>query len=61
MSKRSSQKFIADNRTPRVHIEYDVETGEGIEKMELPFVMGVLADLSGKPEEALPAVDDVEV
>jgi len=48
---RSSQKFIAGNRPPRVQIEYDVEL-YGAEKMvQLPFVMGVLADLSGKPKE----------
>lgn len=41
-------------RSPRVHITYDVETGGAIEMKELPFVMGVLADLSGQPEEALP-------
>jgi type VI secretion system protein ImpB len=52
----SSQKFIARNRAPRVQIEYDVET-YGAEKMvQLPFVMGVLADLSGTPENPLPPV-----
>jgi len=58
MAKASSQKFIARNRAPRVQIEYDVEL-YGAEKMiQLPFVMGVLADLSGKPAESLPPVDD---
>jgi type VI secretion system protein ImpB len=53
----SSQKFIARNRAPRVQIEYDVETYGSEKKIQLPFVMGVLADLSGKPAEALPPVD----
>jgi type VI secretion system protein ImpB len=55
---QSSQKFIARNRAPRVQIEYDVELYGAEKKIQLPFVMGVLADLSGKPEEALPAVAD---
>jgi type VI secretion system protein ImpB len=54
----SSQKFIAHNRAPRVQIEYDVEVYGSEKKVELPFVMGVLADLSGKPVEPLPAVAD---
>ncbi|MDF0604564.1 type VI secretion system contractile sheath small subunit [Neisseriaceae bacterium TC5R-5] len=54
----SSQKFIARNRAPRVQIEYDVEIYGSEKKIELPFVMGVLADLSGKPLEALPPVGD---
>jgi type VI secretion system protein ImpB len=54
----SSQKFIARNRAPRVQIEYDVEIYGSEKKVELPFVMGVLADLSGKPLEQLPAVSD---
>ena len=49
MAKQSSQKFIARNRAPRVQIEYDVELYGAEKKMQLPFVMGVLADLSGKP------------
>ncbi len=52
----SSQKFIARNRAPRVQIEYDVELYGAEKKIQLPFVMGVLADLSGKPAEPLPAV-----
>jgi len=55
---KSSQKFIARNRAPRVQIEYDVEIGNAMKKIQLPFVMGVLADLSGNPAEALPAVAD---
>ncbi|AOI71858.1 hypothetical protein WI73_28565 [Burkholderia ubonensis] len=54
----SAQKFIARNRAPRVQIEYDVEIYGSEKKVELPFVMGVLADLSGKPLESLPAVGD---
>ena len=58
MAKASSQKFVARNRAPRVQIEYDVELYGAEKKIELPFVMGVMADLSGKPAEALPAVGD---
>jgi type VI secretion system protein ImpB len=58
MAKASSQKFIARNRAPRVQIEYDVELYGAEKKVELPFVMGVMADLSGKPAEALPQVAD---
>ncbi|WDD91924.1 type VI secretion system contractile sheath small subunit [Burkholderia sp. FERM BP-3421] len=54
----SSQKFIARNRAPRVQIEYDVEVYGSEKKVELPFVMGVLADLSGKPVTPLPSVAD---
>ena len=54
----SSQKFIARNRAPRVQIEYDVEVYGAEKKVQLPFVMGVMSDLSGKPEEALPPVAD---
>ncbi len=54
----SSQKFIARNRAPRVQIEYDVELYGAQKKVQLPFVMGVMSDLSGKPEEALPSVAD---
>src|SRR5436190_5350965 len=58
MAKASSQKFIARNRAPRVQIQYDVEVYGAQKKVELPFVMGVMADLSGKPAEALPDVGD---
>ena len=54
----SSQKFIQRNRAPRVQIEYDVEVYGSEKKVQLPFVMGVLSDLSGKPAEPLPAVAD---
>ena len=58
MAKASSQKFIARNRAPRVQIEYDVELYGAEKKVELPFIMGVMADLSGKPTEPLPQVQD---
>ncbi|MDR0777697.1 MAG: type VI secretion system contractile sheath small subunit [Azonexus sp.] len=54
----SSQKFIARNRAPRVQIEYDVELYGAEKKIQLPFVMGVLADLSGKPVDPLAPVAD---
>jgi type VI secretion system protein ImpB len=58
VAKESSQKFVARNRAPRVQIEYDVEL-YGAEKMiQLPFIMGVMADLSGKPEDPLAPVAD---
>ena len=55
---QSSQKFIARNRAPRVQIEYDVELYGAEKKVQLPFVMGVMSDLSGKPAVALPPVQD---
>lgn len=55
---QSSQKFIGRNRAPRVQIEYDVELYGAEKKIQLPFVMGVFADLSGKPTEPLPPVAD---
>src|SRR3990167_4611095 len=55
---KSGQKFIARNRAPRVQIEYDVETYGSEKKIQLPFVMGVMSDLSGKPTEPLPPVAD---
>jgi type VI secretion system protein ImpB len=58
VAKASSQKFIARNRAPRVQIEYDVETYGSQKKVQLPFVVGVMSDLSGKPAEALPPVAD---
>jgi type VI secretion system protein ImpB len=54
----SSQKFIARNRAPRVQIEYDVELYGAEKKVQLPFVMGVMSDLSGKPVEPLAPVAD---
>jgi type VI secretion system protein ImpB len=54
----SSQKFIQRNRAPRVQIEYDVELYGAEKKVQLPFVMGVMADLSGNPTEPLAPVAD---
>ncbi|MEL6265693.1 MAG: type VI secretion system contractile sheath small subunit [Pseudomonadota bacterium] len=54
----SSQKFIARNRAPRVQIEYDVELYGAEKKIQLPFVMGVMSDLSGKSETPPPPVAD---
>jgi len=54
----SSQKFIQRNRAPRVQIEYDVELYGAQKKVDLPFVMGVMADLSGKPVDPLAPVQD---
>ena len=53
-----SQKFIARNRAPRVQIEYDVELYGSEKKVQLPFVMGVMADLAGKSAVAQPAIAD---
>ncbi len=61
MTKLDSQKFIARNRAPRVQIEYDVEVYGAEKKIQLPFIMGVMADLSGNPEDALPPVAKREV
>lgn len=58
MGSQSSQKFISRNRAPRVQIEYDVELYGAEKQIHLPFVMGVLADLAGKPEEALPSISE---
>ena len=55
---RSGQKFIARNRAPRVQIEYDVEIYGAERKIQLPFVMGVMADLVGKPVDPQPSVDE---
>ena len=54
----SGQKFIQRNRAPRVQIEYDVELYGAQKKVQLPFVMGVLSNLSGNPTEPLPPVAD---
>ena len=55
---KDAQKFIGQNRAPRVQVEYDVELYGAEKKVNLPFVMGVLSDLSGKPAEPLPKVAD---
>ena len=58
MARESTQHKLDRVRPPRVHITYDVQTGGAIELKELPFVAGVMADLSRKPEEPLPRVQD---
>lgn len=58
MPKESLQKKIGRVRPPRVQITYDVETGGAIEKKALPFVVGVLADLSGQPDKPMLTVKD---
>ncbi len=58
MAKQSSQKFIQRNRAPRVQIEYDVELYGAEKKVQLPFIMGVMSDLSGKPADPLESVAD---
>jgi type VI secretion system protein ImpB len=50
----SLQKWVGRNRPPRVQITYDVEIGNAFEKKELPLVVGLMADLSGQPENPLP-------
>ena len=58
MAKPNSQSFIARNRAPRVQIEYEVELYNSKKKVQVPFVMGVMSDLSGDAKEPLPPVDD---
>ncbi len=58
MAKKSAQKFIARNRAPRVQIEYDVEVYGAEKKAQIPFVMGVMADLAGNPADEQPSLDD---
>jgi type VI secretion system protein ImpB len=58
VAKPSSQKFIARNRAPRVQIEYDVEVYGAQKKVQIPFVMGVLADLTGDAKDPLPGVEE---
>ena len=59
MSRQSDgQKFIGESRAPRVQIEYDVELYGSQKKVELPFVAGVMADLSGDNVEALGPVEE---
>jgi len=50
----SRQGWVGRNRPPRVQITYDVEIGDAVEKKELPFVVGVMSDLSGQPASPLP-------
>jgi type VI secretion system protein ImpB len=59
MAKKESLQHTLDRvRSPRVQITYDVEIGDAIEKKEIPFVVGVLGDFSGKPDEPLPKMKD---
>lgn len=54
----STQHKLDRVRPPRVHITYDVEIGDAVEQKEIPFVVGVLSDLSGKPEKPLPQLKE---
>jgi len=58
MSSQSINKKLERVRRPRVHISYEVDTGGAMEKIELPFVVGVMADLSGNPANPLPRMKD---
>ena len=58
MARQSTQHKLDRIRTPRVHITYDVEIGDAIETKEIPFVVGVVGDFSGKPDEPLPRLKD---
>jgi type VI secretion system protein ImpB len=60
MAIKSGQRFIKENRAPRVHIEYEVETYGATQKIELPFVMGVMSDLSGKSRVEKKPIDQRE-
>ena len=56
--KESTQKRLEKVRPPRVQLTYDVEKGDAIEQKEIPFVVGVLGDFSGQPEQSLPKLKD---
>src|SRR6202451_589719 len=58
MGRESTQHKLDRVRSPRVHITYDVEVGGAIELKELPFVMGVLGDFTGQPEQPLPKLKE---
>jgi type VI secretion system protein ImpB len=58
MARQSAQHKLDRVRPPRVQITYDVEIGGAIELKELPFVVGVLGDFTGKPEAPLPKLKD---
>ncbi|MFC0396994.1 type VI secretion system contractile sheath small subunit [Paraburkholderia rhizosphaerae] len=57
-TRQSSQKFIARNRAPRVQIEYDVELYGAQKMIQIPFVMGVMSDLSGANGGDLPPIEE---
>ena len=54
----STQDKLKRVRPPRVHITYDVETGDALEQKEIPFVVGVLSDLAGQPDQPLPPIKE---
>jgi hypothetical protein len=56
MPKESLRKKVGRIRPPRVHMTYDVQVGDAIEKRDIPFVVGILADLSGVPDKPLPPI-----
>ncbi len=56
--RESTQHKIDRVRAPRVHITYDVEIGDSVEMKEIPFVVGVVGDFSGKPDEPIPRLKD---
>src|SRR5678815_4483383 len=58
MARQSAQHKLDRVRPPRVQITYDVEVGGAIEVKELPFVVGVLGDFTGQPEQPLPKLKD---
>ena len=58
MARESVHAKLERVRPPRVHVTYNVEIGDAIELKEIPFVMGILADLSGMPEDPLPRIKD---
>ncbi len=58
MARESVHKKLERVRPPRVHVTYDVEVGDAIEMKELPFVVGVMADLTGQAEQPLPKLKD---
>jgi len=58
MPGESLQHKLDRVRRPRVHLTYDVEIGGAIQQKEIPFVLGVLSDLSGKPDAPLPRLKD---
>lgn len=56
--KESVQQKLSRVRAPRVKLTYDLEKGDGVEQKEIPFVLGVVSDLSGTPEQPLPRLKD---
>jgi type VI secretion system protein ImpB len=58
MARESVHKKLERVRSPRVHVTYDVEVGDAIEIKEIPFALGVMADLSGMPDEPLPRLKE---